>query len=120
MIIVKKPADATNVLEYSTIAGKKLVLGDDDLTVNLANRERDDKVHLDFCLDYMGGIVMGTGQGKVYVAEVDIPPRRYEEVDVDNPDYDPDDPNSQPTIKQRVALPFDIDLCTLTLWELED
>ena len=84
-------------------------------TINLAKREQDDAVHIDICYDADDELVIGAAAGRSYVAEIDIPARRYEEVE--NPDYDPDDPQSQQYILTPV--PLDMDTVTLTLWAIE-
>ena len=111
MIIVEKNVGPKIPYE---VTGKKVCF-DDDLTINLAKREQDDAVHIDICFDADQELVIGAAAGRAYVAEIDIPARRYEEVE--NPDYDPDDPESQQYIIRPVAL--DMDTVTLTLWAIE-
>lgn len=111
MIIVEKNEGPKIPFE---VTGKKICF-DDDLTINLAKREQDDAVHIDICYDADRELVIGAAAGRAYVAEIDIPARRYEEVE--NPDYDPDDPQSQQYIIQPV--PMDMDTVTLTLWAIE-
>ena len=57
----------------------KLTFGDDELMVNCAAYQRDWPVHLDICGDKDGNLVIGTGTGRYYVAQVDIPAREYAE-----------------------------------------
>ena len=38
-------------IEYALSGGKKITFGDDELTINLASRERDYEVSLDICID---------------------------------------------------------------------
>ena len=48
-------------IEYALSDGKKITFGDDELTINLATRERDYEVSLDICIDEEDGVVIGTG-----------------------------------------------------------
>lgn len=92
----------------------KLVFGDDELSVNLASRERDYEVTLDICIDTEDGIVIGTGgKAQKYAAEIVIPARRYDMIE------DGVDDNGEP---REVPMPieFDMTLCTLILWGMEE
>ena len=110
MIIVKKPEDATNVINYEVDA-KSIDFEDGELVINLKKKERDDAVHLDICKDYTGGLIMGTGSSaREYVAQIEIPPREYVEVEDEE----------EESGYRRDPVPFDIDRCTLILWEQED
>ena len=100
-----------NHIDYALVAGKKIIFGDDDLTVNLSTRERDNKVILDICKDTNGNLTLGTGGAMSYVAQVEIPGRTYEEV--------PDE-ESEEGGNKLVPVPFDMSKCTLYLWRLED
>lgn len=105
IIIYKTPEAETNHIDHSK-RGDKLTLGDDELTLNLSKYEQDDPKHIDICFDATGCLVVGTATGRKYVAEIDIPARRYTEEVVDEE-------------TTRTPVPFDIDLCTLTLWATE-
>ena len=109
MIIVEKNEGPKIEYEIQNTATKKKITFDDDLTINLIKREEDYPVHIDVCFDADGDLVLGTAAGRRYVAEIDIPARRYEE------EPDPEDPEQ--TI--LVPIPLDLDLCTLSLWALE-
>lgn len=99
-------------IQYTTNA-KKITFGDDELSVNLATRERDYEVTLDICIDTEDGIVIGTGgKAQKYAAQVVIPARRYDVID-DGVDED-GNPREVP-----VPIDFDMSLCTLILWGLE-
>jgi len=115
MIIVEKNEGPKIDYEIQNTSTKKKITFDDDLTINLVKREEDWPVHIDVCYDADGDLVLGTAAGRRYVAEIDIPARRYEEIP--NPDPDPEDPESA-TIRQ--ALPLDLDLVTLSLWALDE
>ena len=111
MIVITKPEGATNVIEYEVSSSKSIDFDDGELVINLKKKERDDPVHLDICTDYTGGLIMGTGSAaRAYVAQIDIPAREY--IDVEDEESE--------SGYTREAVPFDIDKCTLTLWELED
>ncbi len=85
------------------VMGKKICF-DDDLTINLSKRQRDDEEHIDVCFDRDGELVIGAAAGRAYVAEIDIPPKQYAEPENEG------DP--------REALPLDMDTVTLTLWAI--
>lgn len=100
-------------IEYALSGGKKITFGDDELTINLASRERDFEVSLDICIDEEDGVVIGTGgRAQKYAAQIVIPARRYDVIE------DGEDENGEP---KEVPMPiqFDMSLCTLILWGLE-
>lgn len=113
MIIVEKNEGPK--IPYSVRSTK--ITFDDDLTINLAKRERDDPVHIDICADRDGELVIGAAAGRRYVAEIDIPARRYEEPpEPEEPvEGEPDGEGTAP-----VPIPLDMDLVTLSLWALEE
>jgi hypothetical protein len=100
-------------IEYALSGGKKITFGDDELTINLASRERDFEVSLDICIDEEDGVVIGTGgRAQKYAAQIVIPARRYDIIE------DGEDENGEPK-EVPMPIPFDMSLCTLILWELE-
>ncbi|MDE6907731.1 MAG: hypothetical protein K2P21_06165 [Lachnospiraceae bacterium] len=100
-------------IEFAVFEGKKITFGDDELTINLAAKERDDAVTLDICFDNGSGIVIGVGgTARRYAAQIDIPARRYDIIE------DGEDEITGEMQQIRVPIPFDISLCTLTLWEV--
>lgn len=109
MIIVEKNEGPKIDYEVKNTATKKTICFDDDLTINLVKREQDWAVHIDVCFDHDGELVIGTAAGRAYVAEIDIPARRYDE------EPDPEDPEQ--TI--LVPVPLDLDTVTLSLWSIE-
>ena len=109
MIIVEKNEGPKIEYDIQDTATKKKITFDDDLTINLIKREEDWPVHIDVCYDCEGDLVIGTAAGRRYVAEIDIPARRYEETP------DPEDPEEM----NRTPIPLDLDLCTLSLWAVE-
>lgn len=99
-------------VEYETTS-KSIIFGDEDLSINLKNREKDERVTIDICSDVNGELTMGVAAGMRYVAQVEIPPREYTE------EPGPDDEEGNPTVIP-VPVPFDIEKCTLYLWGMED
>ena len=57
-IIVVEKTPGTHI-DYALSSGKKITFGDDELTINLATRERDYEVSLDICIDEEDGVVIG-------------------------------------------------------------
>lgn len=100
-------------IEYALSSGKKITFGDDELTINLATRERDYEVSLDICIDEEDGVVIGTGgKAQKYAAQIIIPARRY--------DVAEDGEDEEGNIREiPVPIPFDMSLCTIILWGLE-
>lgn len=115
MIINYIPENAQNVLDYEINATTgKITLGDDELDINLKKRERDDPVPLDICIDYLGNLTIGVSKdAKTYAAQILIPAREYTDVEEEGE-------QEGETIVRREPVPFDINRCTLTLWELEE
>ena len=75
---------------YDTTS-KSIIFGEDeDLSINLKNREQDEKTLIDICSDSDGFLVVGTAAGLRYVAQVEIPARQYTEEEQENPNYDPE------------------------------
>lgn len=92
-------------IEYET-SKKSITFGDEDLTINLKNREMDEIVTIDICSDKQGFLVIGAETGYKYVAQVEIPPREYTETAADQDG-------------SFVPMPFDINKCTIYLWGME-
>lgn len=112
-------------IPYSTTQ-TSIIFGDEDLAINLKNRELDDAVSIDVCADSNGFLVIGTAVGLRYIAQVNIPARRYVEEPVEtDPETEPATPPEGQTENQfpayvKTALPFDIKLCEIYLWGMED
>jgi len=87
------------------VTGTKITFGDDELTPNVAKYQRDWLVHIDICSNRDKQLVIGTGEGLYYVAQLDIPEIKYTE-----PENEEETPE---------PLPIDMDEVTLTLWSLE-
>lgn len=109
MIIIEKNFGPK--IPYTVNVKKTSICFDDDLTINLSKRERDDPVHIDICTDRDGELVIGAAAGRRYVAEIDIPARRYEE----QPEPEEGTEGGAP-----VPIPLDMDLVTLSLWAIEE
>lgn len=82
----------------------------DEIMMDVSKFERDFPVHIDICKNQFGMLTFGLSER--YVAQVDIPAREYQMVEngIDeegNPKY------------EKVAVPFDIEKATLTLWNVE-
>lgn len=95
-------------IEYE-VTGTKLMFKD-ELMLNLERMERDFDVHIDVCKDKFGMLTMGLSEN--YVAQIDIPARRY---DSQSNGYDAE---SNEIIVQ-VPVAFNMDNVTLTLWNME-
>ena len=91
---------------------------DDQIMLNLKKSEADHEVHIDITSDAFGRLK--TGEGAYYVAQVDIPARKYDESEIENPDYDEESENSSPTIIKREPIPFSMENVTLTLFALKE
>lgn len=90
------------------INDEHLTLGN-EITINLAEYERDFPVHLDICSKDNGSLTLGLGEK--YIAQIDIPHRQY---------IYPKPNDNEEEEPSKVALPFDIQKATLTLWGMED
>ena len=111
-------------IAYETTS-KSIIFGEDeDLSINLKNREQDEKTLIDICSDSDGFLVVGTAAGLRYVAQVEIPARQYTEEEQENPNYDPEAEEGaearNKTIVVREPVPFYIDNCTIYLWGMEE
>jgi len=104
-------------IAYETTA-KSIIFGDEDLSINLKNREMDDPVLVEVFSDRNGMLTMGTTDGQRYVAQVEIPARQYIEEEVEAEGMDAE--GGKQTTTKRTPVPFDIDNCTISLWGLEE
>ena len=116
MQVIHVPEDGVNFVPYE-VSGNVISFDDDEISVNLKKKERDDDVTLDVCRDFTGGLVLSPAGARVYVAQVFIPAQQYTDTEIENPDYDPEDPSSQQYINQHEPVPFSMDNVTLTLYE---
>lgn len=92
--------------------GTKVTLGDDELMINVAKYQRDWLVHIDICSNRDKQLVIGTGEGLYYVAQIDIPATKYTEpVETENPEES--EGASEP-------IPLDMSEVILTLWSIDN
>lgn len=93
----------------------KISFNDGELTLDLERYQRDWDVTIDICRNKDNMLVIGTGTGLYYVAQIVIPATQYEllEESVDNVD-DGDNRTSE----QLSALPLDTNQVILYLWEV--
>lgn len=111
-VVEKTPG---NHLDYS-VTSEKITFGDDELTIKLSAKERDEEVTVDICMDKDEGIVMGTGgSARNYAAQVIIPARQYNEEEQTQTGED----GQAVTVMVPVPIPFKMERCTLILWGLE-
>ena len=116
MKVIKNPENGKNFVEYE-VKGTKIFFGDSEIMADLQKKERDDDVKIDVCKDYLGGLTFGSYGARTYVAQIYIPARKYTDTEVENPDYKPEDENSQERIIEHVPVPFSMDNVELTLFE---
>lgn len=88
--------------------GTKVILGDDEMTLNLSKYERDDPVHIDIGLNARGFLTFGISDR--YAVQIDIPGREYDLVDTGELDE-----NGVPRMK-KVAKSFSMANVSVTLW----
>jgi hypothetical protein len=86
--------------------GTMVFLGDYELMINVDKYQRDWPVHIDICSNRDNQLVIGTGEGLYYVAQLDIPAIKYTE------------PETEEEIPE--PLPIDMSEVVLTLWSLEN
>lgn len=117
MIIVEK--NTGEKIPYEVNVRKTSICFDDDLTINLSKREKDWAEHIDICFDRDGNLVIGAAVGRYYVAEIDIPARRYEVVPGE-PSEPVEGEGMDGDSEERIPLPLDMDTVTLSLWAIEE
>lgn len=89
-------------------SGTKVILGDDEMTLNLSKYERDDPVHIDIGLNARGFLTFGVSDR--YAVQIDIPAREYDLVDTGELDE-----NGAPRMK-KIAKAFNMANVSVTLW----
>lgn len=82
-----------------TVSEDSITLGERDLTINLAKRQKDADNIVDICADADGFLVIGAATGMRYVAQIKIPAK------VDGGTEEEGNPES-----------FSMEDCTLYLW----
>ena len=107
----------------------KIIFGDDDLAIRCDTRQRDIPVTVDVCMDDQNNLTIGTGTGRNYVAQVEIPAQKFVEVedpaeDVQEAAEQAEDAESQGTANTQKthveAVPLDMADVKLILWSLDD
>ncbi len=93
----------------------KLTFGDDELMINVAKYQKDWPTHVDICGDRDGNLVIGVGEGRFYVAQVDIPAQKYTEPEP----IEPVGEDGQQQYTQPEPIPLEMSDVTLTLWALD-
>ncbi len=105
-IIIEKTGGIKVDVAFS---GNKVILGDDEMTLNLAKYERDDPIHIDIGLNAWGFLTFGVSDR--YAVQIEIPARSY----VYQESEDEVDMNGQPKT-EKIAQPFDMSKVTVILW----
>lgn len=109
--------------------GCKIIFGDDDLSIRCDTRQRDWAVHMDVCMDNDNNLVIGVGAGRYYVAQIEIPPIEYEEIEAEEgaevqaeteATEGADASGGQLRNVKREAKPLDMGDVVLTLWSVDD
>ncbi len=111
MIVVEK--NKGRKIPYK-VKGTKIDFNE-DLRINLAKYQREEKNTVDICSDDYGCLYIGvSGVSSKYVASIIIPAREYDEIAVE----DENEMGGSNTVREPKKL--DMDKVTLELWEVED
>lgn len=86
--------------------GTLIFFGNYALMINIAVYQRDWPVHIDVCSNRDKQLMVGVGESLYYVAQLDIPAKRYTE-----PETEEDTPE---------PIPIDMSEVVLTLWSLDN
>ena len=97
--------------------GYRLYFGDEEIMVNASKYQRDWPVHLDICSNRDGQMIVGTGDGLYYVAQIDIPATKYTEPEMPETDGETDGMTAGKPPKPIALNMGDV---TLTLWATEN
>lgn len=92
--------------------GTMIFLGDNELMINASRYQRDWPVQIDICSNRDNQLVIGTGSGLYYVAQVDIPAAKYTEPEAPE---EGEEPEEVPEL-----IPIDMSEVMLTLWSVEN
>lgn len=98
-------------------SGTRIYFGDDEIMVNAAKYQRDWPVHLDICSNADNQLVVGTGEGLYYVAQLDIPAIQYEPQE---PEHGETEGAMGEAQKPPKPIPLDMSDVVLTLWSTEN
>lgn len=85
--------------------GTAITFGNNELTLDLAELQEEEPVHVTICYTKRHTLTTGRG-GITYVAEIDIPAIEYTESQGEEGGMEP--------------LPLDMEKVTLTLWAIEE
>ena len=106
-------------------SGNKVIFGDDDISVNCANRQREYPVTVDIFTDREANLQTGAVDGGYYVAQVEIP--AYDYVPVTNPDAEASGDaggesgtESGSAVTRYEPAPIDMGKVTAILWGLDN
>ena len=103
MQIIEKNAGTKIVCEEN---GTMVFLGDYELMINASKYQRDWPVHIDVCSNRDNQLVVGTGEGLYYVAQIDIPAAKYTELETEEDTAE--------------LIPIDMSEVIMTLWSLDN
>jgi hypothetical protein len=101
------------------VDGNKISFND-EICLNIEMKERDTDIHIDISYGDFRELI--TGVGRDYVAQIDIPARKYTQVDTGSGDGSEADSeiNGTDASSEYVAVPFSMDNVTLTLFALRE
>ena len=94
------------------VRGNGITFGEDDLTINLENRQKEEENLLDICADEDGFLVIGAAVGRRYVAQIVIPAKGYPEMTEES--------EEEAGLAERTEPPFSMDDCIIRLWALKE
>jgi hypothetical protein len=110
-MIIERIDESQAVFNDYCLEGTVLTIG--DIAVDLEAEQSDQQVIIAFTI-CGGKIYRGMMGCCTYAAEVLIPPRRYETVEV--VDEAQEEEKAQRTHSESVPVPLDVDCVTLKLW----
>ena len=92
-----------------TVEETAITFGNNELTLDLAELQEEEPVHVTICYTKRHTLTTGKG-GITYVAEIDIPAMEYEH----------GEPSGEGDETPVVPVPLDMEKVTLTLWAIEE
>jgi hypothetical protein len=112
-MIIEKVAPRRDSFREYALAGSLLTIG--DISIDLEEEQEDQEVIIPFsrCAAVIHRGTMSCGE---YVAEVVIPPRRYDTIEV--VEETTEEGAEQQTHTESVPIPLDTDCVVLKLWPL--
>jgi hypothetical protein len=112
-MVIEKIDTARDCFSDYSLEGTILTIGGID--VDLEAEEGDQEVIITFS-NHEGMIHRGLMPGCNYVAEVKIPPRKYETVEVEGPPDGYNGGEGPETHTETVPVPLDLDSVVLDIW----